>query len=103
MVTQNSTVSWEEAYKGFFLHKRAVRSPRTALWYRTYVGSLVNWATAQEIELDGFTKRSLDAYLAHRQDTGRKPTTLDLPSFQRQLVSGLSRSAAAGDVGPSLC
>ncbi len=76
MVTQNTPVSWEEAYEAFFLHKKAVRSPRTALWYRTYVGCLVDWATAQQIDLHAFTKRHLDAYLAHRQDTGRKPITL---------------------------
>lgn len=76
MITQIPDLTWEEAYKGFFLHKKAVRSPRTALWYRAYVGALVEWAASQDIELSAFTKRHLDAYLSHRQDTGRKPVTL---------------------------
>lgn len=76
MVTQKYTVSWEEALKGFFLHKRSVREITTAKWYLAYVNKLMLWADPQGISLEEFTKRHLDAYLASRKDLGRSPTTL---------------------------
>ena len=56
MVTQTSSLSWEEALKGFFLHKRAVREFKTAKWYRAYVNQLMLWAQPQDISLESFTK-----------------------------------------------
>ena len=41
MVTQKYSVPWEEAVKGFFLHKRSIRELRTAKWYRSYVSRLM--------------------------------------------------------------
>src|SRR5438046_1800183 len=76
MVTQKSPLSWEEAHKSFFLHKRAVRSSNTATWYRAYIGSLMNWAEAEEIPIERFTNRHLDKYLAFRFDQGKSPTTI---------------------------
>ncbi|MCW3051233.1 MAG: recombinase [Chthonomonadales bacterium] len=76
MVTQKYSVPWEEAVKGFFLHKRATRNLTTAKWYRSYTTKLRNWADPQGISLEDFTKRNLDAYLAYRSDEGRSATTL---------------------------
>lgn len=76
MVTAFSSVSWEEAARSFFLHKRATRSFRTALYYRGYVGSLTRWANDRGLSLDQFTKRHLDEYLVHRTDQGLSPTSI---------------------------
>lgn len=76
MLTLSSSVSWDEAIKAFFLHKRATRELRTAKWYRNYLTQLSLWAMAEGIELASFTKRHLDAYLAYRADMGRSATTL---------------------------
>src|SRR5437764_11738212 len=76
MITVSHSVSWNDAVRGLVTHKKAVRSPRTASFYRNYVSNLANWAEDQGIPLDGFTKRHLDEYLVHRAAQGRKPTTL---------------------------
>ncbi len=49
MVTAYSVVTWEEAMRGFVLHKRATRSLPTALWYETYAKALPLWANEQGI------------------------------------------------------
>ena len=77
MLTVHTAVTWEEAHRGFILHKQAVRSRQTAIWYRHYVANLVSWANSQSIPLDSFTKRHLDAFLAFRTEQGVKPTTLE--------------------------
>ena len=76
MVTAFTSVTWEEALRGFFLHKRAVRAQKTAKWYKTYATALVEWANSQGLTLDVFTKRHLDEYLVYRSDAGRSATTL---------------------------
>ncbi len=76
MVTATSVVTWEEALRGFILHKKAVRSLKTALWYETYGKALTQWAREHGITLDRFTKRHLDAYLVYRSELGKAPTTL---------------------------
>ncbi len=73
------TVSWAEAVKSFYLHKRAVRALGAAVWYPDRLSSLVRRATGQSIPLPDFTKRHPDAYLAYRADLGIKPTTLRRP------------------------
>ena len=69
-------VTWEEAVRGFVLHKKATRAPRTARFYRDYTRGLADWANAQPVPLDRFTKRHLDEYLVFRQEAGKSPTTL---------------------------
>src|SRR5438270_874717 len=76
MLTDLAPVSWEEAVRGFVLHKKAVRSLRTAAFYRNYTINLARWADRQGLRLTEFTKRHLDEYLAYRADLGKKPTTL---------------------------
>ena len=76
MITQTPSLTWEEAHKSFYLHKRAVRSANTAIWYRKYVKGLMNWAEAQEIPLEKFTNRHIDQYLAFRADAGKAPATI---------------------------
>jgi len=71
-----SGVTWEEAVRGFILHKKAVRAKGTARWYAAYTTSLMVWANAEQITLSAFTKRHLDAYLVHRTEIGRTPTTI---------------------------
>lgn len=71
-----STTTWGEAVKGFYLHKRATTSRNTAVWYRGHLSALVNWSEENDVSLDQFTKRSLDAFLVSRADSGLKPTTL---------------------------
>jgi len=71
-----SSVTWEEALRGFILHKKATRSPNTAAWYETYAKNLIAWAKEQGISLDQFTKRHLDQYLVFRAEKGVAPTSL---------------------------
>ena len=76
MIKAISTVAWEEALRGFILHKEAVRSLKTAKWYGFYCANLVNWANEHDISLDEFTKRHLDEFLVYRAHLGRSATTL---------------------------
>lgn len=76
MVKGSSVVTWEEAARGFVLHKRATRAENTALWYETYIKALTTWAASRKIPLDQFTKRHLDEYLVYRSELGKAPTTL---------------------------
>jgi len=75
MVTAPPVVTWSEAVRGFVLHKKAVRSPRTAIFYRNYATNLANWADSQNLPLDAFTKRHLDEFLVYRAEQGRSQTT----------------------------
>jgi integrase len=76
MVTVNHSITWNEAVRGFVLHKQAVRSLKTAYFYRSYVSSLAIWAESRPLSLSEFTKRHLDEYLVYRAGQGRTPTTL---------------------------
>lgn len=76
MVRAFPVVTWDEAVKGFILHKRATRSPKTAAWYETYCKLMMAWAQAQGLSLDQFTKRHLDEYLVYRAEQGVAATTL---------------------------
>src|SRR5687768_13413565 len=76
MVTDFTSIIWDEAVRGFVLHKKATRSPKTARWYQTYCTNLSTWATTRGISLDSFTKRHLDEYLVYRAEQGRSQTTL---------------------------
>lgn len=76
MVKAFSTVTWEEALRGFLLHKEAVRSLTTSKWYGFYCTNLVDWANGQNISLADFTKRHLDEFLVFRAGQGRAATTL---------------------------
>ncbi len=76
MITDFSSVTWQEAVRGFILHKKAVRAPGTALFYQNYCNSLANWAVQEKIPFDVFTKRRLDEYLVYRAEAGRTPSTL---------------------------
>lgn len=76
MVKGSTVVTWSEAVKGFYLHKKATRSPNTAIYYRKYVTRLLEWADAQSILLSEFTKRHLDEYLVYRADQGRAENTV---------------------------
>jgi integrase len=71
-----SVVTWDEALRGFVLHKRAVRAKETARWYANYCTQFVNWVKSQDIPLDSFTKRHLDEYLVFRSESGKSATTL---------------------------
>lgn len=76
MITGSTSLSWEEATKSFFLHKKATRSRKTADFYRTQLTGLMRWALDESISLETFGKSSLDAYLATRLDAGISQTTL---------------------------
>lgn len=75
MVTQYFPIRWEEAVKGFFLHKRAVREIRTGKRYRGYVRQLAYRAESEGVSPIALTRRHPDSYLAFRSDSGRGPTT----------------------------
>jgi site-specific recombinase XerD len=71
-----SSVTWDEAVRGFYTHKKAVKAATTAIWYKRYATQLMKWAGSQNITLDSFTKRSLDEYLVFRKDAGKSETTI---------------------------
>ena len=72
----HTSITWDEALKGFVLHKKAVRALQTARWYETYTLRVVEWATGKSLNLASFTKRHLDEYLVFRAEQGRSATTL---------------------------
>lgn len=77
MNTAFTSVTWEEAVKGFLLHLTATnRSAKTVRFYKALVSGLAQWANKESILLDRFGKRYLDAYLAARVGAGVAKTTL---------------------------
>jgi len=76
MVKGSSVVTWGEAVRGFYLHKKATRAPRTATYYLRYAQTLAHWSTSQEILLSEFTKRHLDEYLVYRESLGKAENTV---------------------------
>jgi site-specific recombinase XerD len=71
-----STVTWEEALRGFTLHKQASTSQTTAKWYGFYCTNLVDWSNEKNLSLSDFTKRHLDEFLVYRAGLGKAATTL---------------------------
>jgi site-specific recombinase XerD len=69
-------LSWEEAVRGFYTHKRAVKAHSTAIWYLRYATQLKKWAEANNLSIDSFTKRNLDEYLVFRKEAGKSETTI---------------------------
>ena len=71
-----SVVTWDEALRGFVLHKKAVRAKATARWYSNYCSQFVDWVKTRDLPLDSFTKRHLNEYLVFRSEAGKSATTL---------------------------
>ncbi len=76
MLTDFTSSTWDEALKSFVLHYKAVRAAKTAYFYDVQLRGLVRWATEQQIPLEKFGKRNLDAYLVWRAEKGISQTTL---------------------------
>ena len=70
------SLTWEEALREFLLHLRATRAPMTERFYRVQLKQVIAWTNENQIPLQGFGKRHLDRYLAHRVDKGSSPTTM---------------------------
>jgi site-specific recombinase XerD len=71
-----SYVTWDESLQEFFLHNEATRAKQTLRFYKVQLGQLVQWAKANDIPFDGFTKRHLDRYLVDRSRGGKAQSTL---------------------------
>jgi site-specific recombinase XerD len=76
MDTASPTASWKEAYRGFLLHLKANRAPKTVRFYATQLGGVYRWALGNDISLAKFGKTHLDAYLSERLDKNISRTTL---------------------------
>ncbi len=76
MDTVFTSVTWNEAVRGFIPHVKAVRAKKTYLLYDSRLRMLRLWAESNAISLDDFGKRHLDQFLCERADTGRSQTTL---------------------------
>lgn len=76
MLTDFSSTTWNEAIKGFILHLKATRAPKTAYFYEIQLRNLSRWTEAQQVPLEKFGKRSLDAFLVFRQEQGKSQSTL---------------------------
>ncbi len=70
------TATWNEAYRSFILHLKAVRAAKTAYFYDVQLRMLVRFAEAGSIPLEKFGKRHLDAYLVSRAEAGKSQSTL---------------------------
>jgi hypothetical protein len=44
MLTESTTVPWEEALRSFLLHLKAVRASKTVRFYDTQLSMPVRWA-----------------------------------------------------------
>lgn len=64
------------ALRSFLLYIKANRAESIARFYRVQVTQLVKWANQNQVALDDFGKRSLDAYLSDRLDYGTFRTTV---------------------------
>ena len=73
---QTPIITWEGALRSFLLHKKANRAESTVRFYRVQLTQLVKWANVNQVRLEDFGKRSLDAYLSDRLDNGTSRTTL---------------------------
>lgn len=76
MGTDFSALSWQESFRSYLLHLKAVRAEKTVRYYHIQLKMLSRWAEETGIPLDKFGKRHLDAYLVHRLETGKSQTTL---------------------------
>lgn len=76
VTTGTSQVTWEEALREFLLHERAIHAPKTYRYYDIQLRQLVAWATANAVPFEGFGKRHMDRYIAHRIDSGKARLTL---------------------------
>jgi site-specific recombinase XerD len=71
-----STVTWDEAVRGFLMNQKANRAEKTWIQRRTCMTQLATWAQAQGIDLDRFGKRHLDEYIVLRRGMGLKEKTV---------------------------
>jgi site-specific recombinase XerD len=77
MNTAFTSLTWEEATKGYLIHLTASgRAKATVRFYRSLLAGLTQWAEGEAVALERFGKRHLDAYLAGRVDFGISQTTL---------------------------
>ena len=76
-VTTLSSVSWDEALRGFLIHDKASDfSVKTIAFHRTQLTAFIAWANRSGLNLETFGKRHLDEYLAYRRDEGKAPKTI---------------------------
>ncbi len=60
------TLTWEEAVRGFYTHKRVVKASSTAIWYLRYATQLQRWADSRKLSIDSFTNARLCKALLDR-------------------------------------
>jgi site-specific recombinase XerD len=75
-MTGSSSVSWDEALRGFVRTQKASKAEKTARFYEMYMRGVVRWSKAQQITLQRFGKMDLDEYLVWRKEQGMGLTTL---------------------------
>lgn len=76
MLSQLSSVTWNEALREFLLHKQAAFAAKTVRYYRIQLTELIRWAEAEEILFEDFGKRHMDRYVAWRVMQGKARMTL---------------------------
>lgn len=58
-----TSITWDEAVRSYLIHLKAVRAPKTVLFYHARLRVLTSWAEEQGIPLERFGKRHMDEYL----------------------------------------
>jgi integrase/recombinase XerD len=75
-MTGSTSVSWDEALRGFVRTQSASKAVATSRFYEMYTRGLVRWSKAQQIPLQRFGKMDIDEYLVWRKSQGMSLTTL---------------------------